>query len=108
MVDSAVLARGPSQPIKRRSIEKPRPLRSDPDLVCQAEILKLIEDVEFGLRNYEARNEMRTRIKVGAIFHVCINEIIMKKNIMSSTYSSFEKEINCDIHTKRYCIRNCK
>jgi hypothetical protein len=59
-----VLVRGPSQPIKRRSIEKPRPLRSDPDFVCLGEILKLSEEVEFGLRNYEARNDIRTRIKV--------------------------------------------
>ena len=64
MVDSAVLARGPSQPIKRRSIEKPRPLRSDPDLICLTEILKLTDEVEFGLRNNEARNDVRTRIKV--------------------------------------------
>jgi len=64
MVDSAVLARGPSQPIKRRSIEKPRPLRSDPDIICLTEILKLADEVEFGLRNHEARNDVRTRIKV--------------------------------------------
>ena len=69
MVDSAVLVRGPSttQPIKRRSIEKPRPLRTDPDLVCLQEILKLIEEVDFMLRNYEVRNDMRARIKVGTL-----------------------------------------
>ena len=66
MVDSAVLVRGPptNQPIKRRSIEKPRPLRSDPDLVCLGEILKLIDEVEVSLKNIEARNDIRTRIKV--------------------------------------------
>jgi len=59
MVDSAVVARGGL--IKKRSIEKPRPLRSDPDQICLSEILRLCEEVECGLTS--ARNDLRTRKK---------------------------------------------
>jgi len=107
MVDSAVLARGPSQPIKRRSIEKPRPLRSDPDLVCQAEILKLIEEVEFGLRNYEARNEMRTRIKVQQLRELLRHKgSVVERNrkevldVLDITMKESCRDVNLDVVTR--------
>lgn len=58
MVDTAVIARGG---LMRRNIEKPRPLRTDPDRVCLAEILRLVEEVSLGLTL--ARNSLETRKK---------------------------------------------
>lgn len=59
MVDSAVVARGGL--VKQRNIGKPRPLRSDPDLVNLSELFNLVEEVESGL--IIARNNMETRKK---------------------------------------------
>lgn len=59
-MDSAVVARGGL--IKKRSLEKPRPLRSDPDQICLTEILRLAEEVDACLTG--ARNDLRTRKKV--------------------------------------------
>jgi len=59
MVDSAVVARGGV--LKKRSIEKPRPLRSDPDQVCLSEVLRLVEEVESCLM--VSRSDIRTRKK---------------------------------------------
>jgi len=59
MVDSAVVARGGV--LKKRSIEKPRPLRSDPDKICLDEVLRLVEDVEVCLTT--SRSDIRTRKK---------------------------------------------
>lgn len=60
MVDSAVVARGGV--VKHLKIEKPRPLRSDPDQICINEILKLAEEV--GKRLTDSRNDLHTRKKV--------------------------------------------
>jgi len=59
MVDSAVVARGGV--LKKRSIEKPRPLRTDPDKICLSEVLRLVEDVEYCLT--VARSDIQTRKK---------------------------------------------
>jgi len=57
MVDSAVVARGGV--VKQLKIEKPRPLRTDPDKVCLTETLRLVEEARKGL--CRARNELKTR-----------------------------------------------
>ena len=59
MVDSAVVARGGL--LKRRSIEKPRPLRCDPERICLDEITRLVDEVTVGLA--EAKTDLRTRQK---------------------------------------------
>jgi hypothetical protein len=59
MVDSAVVARGGL--VKQRNLGKPRPLRSDPDLVNLGEVLRLVEEVETGLS--VSRNNLDTRKK---------------------------------------------
>ena len=59
MVDSAVFARGGL--VKQRNLGKPRPLRSDPDLVNLSELFNLVEEVETGLSF--ARNHVDTRKK---------------------------------------------
>jgi len=57
MVDSAAASRGGV--VKHLKIEKPRPLRTDPDKVRLREILRLVEETRKGLST--ARNETNTR-----------------------------------------------
>ena len=47
--------------MKQRNLGKPRPLRSDPDLVNLSELFNLVEEVETGLSF--ARNHVDTRKK---------------------------------------------
>lgn len=60
MVDSAVVARGGV--MKHLRIEKPRPLRTDPDKVCLTDILKLVDEVSRVIRTQ--RKDLSTRKKM--------------------------------------------
>jgi len=76
MVDSAVVARGGL--MKRRSIEKPRPLRCDPERICLDEILRLTEEVSSALM--VARSDMRTRQKTQQLKELLrINGLAMER-----------------------------